>query len=260
MKRLEGKTTFITGASSGIGKACAFYFAEEGSNLIISSRTAAKIEQVAEDIRIKFGVSVYSMSMDVRSNSDVTSKIKNLPKEWQSVDILINNAGLARGFNKLHEDDPDGWDEMIDTNVKGLLYVSRQIVPQMVEKKSGHIINIGSIAGHEAYPGGGVYCATKHAVDAITKTFKMELIDKNIRVSTVDPGMVETNFSNIRFAGDVNRAKKVYEGIEPLYADDIADAVLFCATRKENTNIGQIVMTPIAQASAFVNYRDPDKM
>jgi NADP-dependent 3-hydroxy acid dehydrogenase YdfG len=178
-----------------------------------------------------------------------------LPAEWKEIDILLNNAGLARGLSPLYEDDVENWEEMIDTNIKGLLYVTRAIVPEMVKRESGHIINIGSTAGHETYPKGHVYCATKHAVDAITKGLRMDTVSKNIRVSTVDPGAVETNFSVIRFSGDKEKAKNVYRGLTPLIAEDVADAVLFCATRPPHANIAEIIMMPTQQASALIFHR-----
>lgn len=256
MVSLKDKTVFITGASSGIGKACAYAFAEQGASLIISARRLEIVNEIANDIKNKFGVKVYTFKLDVRSRADVESSIKNLPSEWKKIDILVNNAGLGRGLNKLHEDNPDGWDEMIDTNVKGLLYVTRQIVPGMVERKSGHVINIGSIAGHEAYPKGAVYCSTKHAVDAITKSLRADVIDTGVRVSTVDPGMVETNFSDVRFYGDTQKANDVYKGLDPLVGEDIADAVIFCATRKPHVNINEIIIMPSVQASAFVVHKE----
>ncbi len=182
--------------------------------------------------------------------------INSLPDKLKNIDILINNAGLANGFAKIYEDDIDNWEAMIDTNVKGLLYVTRTIVPGMVERKSGHVINIGSTAGHEAYPKGHVYCATKHAVNAITKSLRMDVVDKNIRVSTVDPGAVETNFSIVRFDGDKVKAKSMYKGLEPLVAEDVAEAVLFCATRPPHANIAEIIMMPTQQASAIVFHRE----
>ncbi len=256
MNRLDTKTVFITGASSGIGKACAFAFAEENARLIISSRTKINIENTAEEIREKFNVEVLAFQLDVTNRQQVEEKISSLPDDWKNIDILVNNAGLGRGMNKLYEDNIDGWEEMIDTNVKGLLYVTRSIVPGMVERKCGHVINIGSIAGHEVYPGGSVYCATKHAVTAITRTLRMELLDKGIRVSTVDPGMVETNFSVVRFYGDKEKAKNAYKGLPPLSGEDIAEAVIFCANRPPHTNINEIVIMPSVQASAMVNYRE----
>lgn len=258
MKSLKGKIVFITGATSGIGKSCAYAFAKEGANLIISARRINLLNEIAADIRTKFNVKVYTFELDVRDKNAVNDSVANLPVEWRSIDILINNAGLAKGLNKFYEDDPDGWDEMIDTNVKGLLYVAHAILPGMIERKSGHIINMGSIAGHEAYPRGAVYCATKHAVDAITRSLRMDTIDKNILVSTIDPGMVETNFSNIRFYGDTEKAKNVYKGLTPLTGDDIADAVIFCATRPPHVNIAEITLLASRQASATVVYREED--
>ncbi len=256
MESLKGKNVFITGATSGIGESCAYSFAAEGANVIISARRLNVLNEVAQTIREKYGVKVFAFKLDVKNAKDVKYSISSLPDEWKNIDILINNAGLARGMNKFHEDDVESWEDMIDTNLKGLLYVSREIVTLMINKGAGHVINIGSLAGHEAYPKGAVYCATKHAVDAITKSMRMDLIDKNIRVSTVDPGLVETNFSNIRFDGDKKRAKEVYKGITPLTAEDIAETVLFCATRPPHVTISEMVVLAGRQASATVVHRD----
>ncbi len=256
MKKLESKIAFITGASSGIGKACAFSLAEQGANLIISARRINLIEQMKEEIQSKFNVKVFTLKLDVKNKKEVKESINSLPEEWKNIDILVNNAGLAKGMNKIYEDDIDNWEDMIDTNIKGLLYVTRTVVPGMVERKSGHVINIGSTAGHEAYPKGHVYCATKHAVNAITKSLRMDVVDKNIRVSTVDPGAVETNFSNVRFFGDKEKAKNVYKGITPLVAEDVAEAVTFCATRPPHANIAEIILMPTQQASALVFHRE----
>ena len=193
--------------------------------------------------------------MDVKNHNDVIKTISELPAEWKEIDILINNAGLGRNISPLYLDNMDGWEEMIDTNVKGVLYVTREVIPLMIKHGTGHIINLGSIAGHEAYPNGAVYCATKFAVAAITKSMRAELVDKNIRVSTVDPGMVETNFSNLRFYGDIRKAKNVYRGVDPLVAEDIADAIMFCATRKARVNINEMIIMPSVQASSSVTYR-----
>jgi len=249
----KNKIVFITGASSGIGKACAEEFAEKGANLILCARRKNLIDELAEKLKEK--TKVFTIKLDVRNNNEVQKVVESLPGEWKSIDILINNAGLGRGLNKLYEDNVEGWEEMIDTNIKGLLYVTRAIVPGMVKRGKGHVINIGSIAGHEAYPGGGVYCATKHAVNAITKSLRMDVLDKGIRVSTVDPGMVETNFSNVRFYGDEERAKNTYKGLTPLTGKDIAEAVIFCATRPAHANINEIIIMPSIQASAFVTYK-----
>lgn len=256
MNSIKNKVVLITGASSGIGKACAYSFAEEGAKLILTARRNYLLKEIQKDLKEKFNTNSIILSFDITSFKQVKEKIESLPDEFQQVDILINNAGLGKGLSKIQEGNVEDWDIMIDTNVKGLLYVTRIIVPKMIERKSGHIINIGSIAGHAAYPKGNVYCATKFAVDAITKSLRIDLLGYNIRVSTVDPGLVETNFSNVRFNGDTERAKMVYKGITPLVAEDISDAVLYCATRPPHVNIGQIVLTPTAQVNAVHIHRD----
>jgi len=256
MQSLKGKIVFITGASSGIGKACAYKFANEGANLIINARRKKLIEEISNDLKNKFGVKVFAYELDVTKRDDVNNSIKCLPEDFKNVDILINNAGLARGLNKFYEDNPDGWDEVIDTNVKGLLYTTNAILPKMIERKSGHIINIGSIAGREVYPKGAVYCASKHAVDAITRSLRMDIIDKNILVSTIDAGLVDTNFSRIRFYGDEQKAMNVYKGLTPLTAEDVADAVFYCASRPPHVNIAEITLLAARQASATVVYRE----
>lgn len=255
MASLKGKIVFITGASSGIGKACAYSFAEEGADLIISARRINTVNEIAEDIRKKHGVKVHAIKLDVKSAKEVEWSVKSLPDEWKNIDILINNAGLARGFGKLYEDKVENWEEMIDTNIKGLLYVTRQIVPGMVQRKSGHVIMLGSIAGHQAYPNGSVYCATKHAVRAITDSLRQDVIGSNVRVSSIDPGMVETEFSDIRFHGDKERAKKVYEGVEPLTAEDIAESIIFIATRSPHVMINEMIIMPTQQANSYVVHR-----
>jgi NADP-dependent 3-hydroxy acid dehydrogenase YdfG len=255
MKKLEGKIVFITGATSGIGEASAYALAEQGANLIITARRSNILEKLETAIKTKYGVKVFTIKLDVKNKQEVEWAINSLPDEWKNIDILLNNAGLAKGLNKIYEDDIENWEEMIDTNVKGLLYVTRAIVPGMVQRESGHIINIGSTAGHEAYPKGHVYCATKHAVNAITKSLRIDVIDKNIRVSTVDPGAVETNFSNVRFLGDKEKAKSMYKGLIPLVAQDVAEAVVFCATRPSHANIAEIIMMPTQQASALIFHR-----
>jgi len=256
MESLKEKIVFITGASSGIGKATAYAFAKNGANVIITARRKNLIDEIAEDIKSKYGVKVLSLQLDVRDKNQVLQVVNSLPNDWKNIDILINNAGLARGLNKFYEDDPNGWDEMIDTNVKGLLFVTHAILPGMIERKFGHIINIGSIAGHEAYPKGAVFCATKHAVDAITRSIRMDTIDKNILVSTIDAGLVETNFSNIRFNGDTEKAKQVYRGLKPLTGEDVADAIIYCASRPAHVNIAEITLLAARQASATIVYRE----
>lgn len=255
MRKLEGKIAFITGATSGIGEASAKALAEQGANLIITARRSNLLEKLESEIKSKYGVKVFAIKLDVKNKQEVEWAVNSLPDEWKNIDILLNNAGLAKGLSKIYEDDIENWEEMIDTNVKGLLYVTRTIVPGMVERERGHVINIGSTAGHEAYPKGHVYCATKHAVNAITKSLRIDVIDKNIRVSTVDPGAVETNFSNVRFFGDKEKAKSMYKGLTPLVAQDVAEAVVFCATRPSHANIAEIIMMPTQQASATIFHR-----
>jgi NADP-dependent 3-hydroxy acid dehydrogenase YdfG len=256
MELLKGKIAFITGASAGIGKSTAVKFAEEGADLIISARRIEKINEFADELQKKFNVKVYAVKLDVRNKEEVKSVVASLPEEWKKIDILVNNAGLSRGVNKLHEEDYEGIDEMIDTNVKGALNIIREVVPLMVKREKGHIINLGSTAGHEAYSGGGVYCATKHAINAITKSLRLDLLGKNIKVSSIDPGMVETDFSKVRFYGDEERAKKVYQGITPLYADDIAETILYMATRSANVNLAQVIMMPVNQGNAYFFHRE----
>jgi len=256
MPSLKNKTIFITGASSGIGKACTNLFASEGAKLIIAARRIERIEKLSKEISEKYGTKVHVMQMDVRSRNDVREKISSIPDEFQRIDVLLNNAGLAKGFHKLYEGNIDDWEEMIDTNVKGLLYVTRQILPAMVERKKGHIVNIGSTAGHDVYLNGNVYCATKFAVNALTQAIRLDVLDRNIKVSTVDPGMVLTEFSKVRFSGDEEKANKVYEGLRPLSPKDIAEAVLFCITRPDHVNINEIILTPSAQASSNFIYRE----
>ncbi len=251
MGKLSNKIVFITGATSGIGKACAEAFANEGANIILTARRMAVLTKLANSLSKKYKIKTYTAKLDVRDNEEVKKVVASLPKEWKKIDILINNAGLARGFSDIDEGNIEDWDEMMDTNVKGLLYVSRAILPLMVKRKKGHVINIGSIAGHFVYPKGNVYNASKFAVNAITRGMRFDLYQKDIKISTVDPGMVKTDFSLVRFKGNKERSDKVYEGMKPLTAEDIADAVLYCATRPQHVNIDEIMITPIAQASAI---------
>ena len=255
MKDLKDKTVFITGASAGIGKACATLFAEAGTNLLLAARRIEKVKKLSEEIRKKYKVKTKEIKLDVRNYKEVTNTLSSLDGQWKQIDILVNNAGLARGFNKIYEGKIEDWEEMIDTNIKGLLFVTRQVLPQMVERKSGHVINIGSIAGHETYSSGNVYAATKFAVNALSKSIRIDVLDKGIKVSSIDPGLVETEFSIVRFSGDEKRAKNVYKGLTPLTANDIAETVLFCATRPDNVNINEIIITPLAQASTVHYHR-----
>jgi len=255
MFSLKQSIVFVTGASSGIGRACVFAFAAAGADVIVAARRRNRLESLAREINEQYNTRVHIVELDVRHRENVTEALAGLPDSWREIGILVNNAGLARGLDKFHEADVSNWEEMIDTNIKGLLYVSRTVIPGMLERGRGHIINIGSIAGQEAYPRGGVYNASKFAVDAVTKSLRMDLVDTPLRVSTVDPGLVETEFSLVRFQGDAARAGTVYEGFTPCAAEDVADAVLYCATRPAHVSINQIVLMPTAQASAQVLHR-----
>jgi len=257
MESVKDKIVCITGASSGIGAACAEVFAREGSALILSARRGERLENVARTIRERYRVKVHSMCLDVTRQRDVENVFASLPEEWQAIDILVNNAGLSRGLDKIQEGKIQDWEEMIDTNVKGLLYVSRAVLPGMVQRNRGHVINLGSIAGRQLYPGGNVYCASKFAVRALNQGMKMDLLGTQVRVSSVDPGLVETEFSEVRFHGDKERAKKVYADMRPLNGDDVAEAVLFCATRPPHVNILEVVLVPTAQASVRDVHRTP---
>jgi 3-hydroxy acid dehydrogenase / malonic semialdehyde reductase len=256
MISLENHIVLITGASSGIGAACARIFAPAGAKLILAARRWERLQMLASELNQIFGVQIHLLQMDVRDRSAVESAISSLPPDWSDIDILINNAGLSRGLDKLHTGDFQDWEEMIDTNIKGLLYLSRYVVPGMVSRSRGHVINLGSIAGHQTYPGGNVYCGTKAAVRAISEGLKQDLLGTPVRVTSVDPGMVETEFSEVRFHGDTERAERVYQGVTPLTPDDVADVIFFCATRSPHVNINEVVLMPVDQASAtLVNRR-----
>lgn len=254
---LDGSIVFITGASSGIGAACARAFAAAGAHLILAARRVDRLERLAAQLADAHGTRAHLSALDVRDMDAVTAMVDGLPEEFRSVEVLVNNAGLARGLDKLQDGKLDDWNEMIDTNVKGLLHVTRAVVPGMLARRRGHVINIGSIAGHEAYPKGNVYNASKFAVDAITKGLRMDLVDTPLRVSTVDPGLVASEFSLVRFHGDAARAADVYKDFTPCTPDDIADAVLWCATRPPHVSVNQIVIMPVAQASAMVKHAGP---
>ena len=247
---LKDKTVLITGASSGIGAACANYFAKAGAKLLLCARRMDVLNDMAAQLQREHGVEVHVFKLDVRQHAAVKEALKALPEQWKKVDVLINNAGLAAGLDTIQEGDVQDWEDMIDTNVKGLLYVTKEILPQMVDRNAGHIINIGSIAGHQTYPKGAVYCATKYAVNVLSNGLRMDLLGTKIRVSTVDPGAVETNFSLVRFKGDAKRASAVYEGMDALTPNDVADAVLYCATRPPHVNISEVIIMPTDQASA----------
>ncbi len=247
----------ITGASSGIGAACARKFAQAGAKLVLAARRLERLQQMAMALEAEFGTQAYLLEMDVRDRFQVESTLNSLPEPWATIDILINNAGLSRGLNKLHEGSIQDWEEMIDTNVKGLLYVTRCVVPGMVSRNRGHVVNLGSIAGHETYPKGNVYCATKAAVRTLTEGLKQDLLGTAVRVTTVDPGLVETEFSEIRFRGDGDRAKQVYQGMTPLTPEDVAEVILFATTRPVHVNLSEILMVPTDQATATLVHRLP---
>ncbi|MCS7170388.1 MAG: SDR family NAD(P)-dependent oxidoreductase [Candidatus Kapabacteria bacterium] len=252
---LYGKTVLITGASSGIGAACAEKFAEAGARLLLLARRRRRLETLAEILRGRFGSDIRILVCDVRNRKAVHEALATIPPEWSVIDILINNAGLARGLAPIHEGAYKDWDEMIDTNLKGLLTITRAVLPSMVARREGMIVNIASIAGREIYPSGNVYCATKHAVRALSEAMRIDLNGTNIRVVNIDPGLVETEFSLVRFRGDVERARKVYEGLQPLRAEDIAEVVLFCATRPPHVVIADVLILPTAQANTWLVHR-----
>lgn len=248
MTQLKDKIVFITGASAGIGEATARRFAAEGARLILAARRADRLQKLSKSL----GVECLTLEMDVRDHAAVEKTVAGLPESWKAIEILVNNAGLSRGLWKLHQGEIDGWNDMIDTNVKGLLHVSRAVIPGMVARGRGHVVNIGSIAGRELYPGGNVYCATKFAVRALTKGMLIDLVDTPVRVTSIDPGLVETEFSEVRFYGDRERARTVYQGYKPLSGDDIADAIIWAVSRPEHVNIAEMTVLPKAQAGALI--------
>ena len=250
------KIALITGATSGIGAACADTFAAQGYNLILIARRENLLETQARELTAKYGVQIKKIQADVRDKENINYVLETLPAEWKNVTVLVNNAGLSQGLDPIDKGDTEDWDRMIDTNVKGLLYVTKVVSGWMVERKQGHIINIGSIAGKEVYPNGNVYCATKHAVDALNKGMRIDLLPHGIKVTAINPGMVETEFSVVRFKGDENRAKKVYDGLEPLIAQDIADAIWYVASRPAHVNINDMLIMPTAQATGAIVKRD----
>ncbi len=249
------KTVLITGATSGIGEATARKFAEASHRLIITGRRQERLDELSANLKSRFGTEVLSLCFDVRSRNEVESHLGSLPDEWKKIDILVNNAGLAAGLSHIDEGDRDDWDQMIDTNVKGLLYVTRAVSPGMVERGSGHIVNISSIAGKDVYENGSVYCATKHAVDALSKAMRIDLLKHGIKVTNIAPGMVETEFSLVRFRGDSTRAAAVYTGIEPLKGEDIAEVIFYCTNVPDHVCINDLVITPTAQANAFYSHK-----
>lgn len=256
MNRVENKNVIVTGASAGIGEACARIFARHGANLVLLARRGKRLEKLKHQLEDTHGVAVRTHVVDVRDRKTVQAFADEIEQADIAPDILINNAGLASGLSKLHEGDHEDWDKMIDTNIKGLLNVSRCIIPMMVARGSGHVVNIGSIAGHIVYPSGNVYNATKFAVRALTDGMNMDLVGTNVRVSSVDPGMAETEFSEVRFHGDKERAKTVYSGVKALSGDDVADAIHYVVNTPEHVNILDLVIMPTFQRSPFVVHRD----
>lgn len=252
---MKNQTVFITGASAGFGAATARLFAEKGARLILLARRKERLVALQNELKEKFQSEIYVIEADVAQEDQIASSIKLLQNAFGLPTILINNAGMVRGTQKLWEVTSDQWNEMIDTNVKGLLNVTRQILPHMRENNAGHIINVGSISGHDTYPGGGVYCATKFAVRALTDTLRMELVDSPIRVSLISPGMAETEFSLVRFSGDQKKADQVYQGITPLSSEDIAEAIFFIASRPPHVNIADLIMYPTNQATPSLIHR-----
>ncbi|MFW6275842.1 MAG: SDR family NAD(P)-dependent oxidoreductase [bacterium] len=242
------KTAIITGATAGIGEATAILMAENNFNLVLTGRRKEKLEALKHQIEKETGCEILTLNFDIRSRSETVKAVKNLPEKWQKPDVLINNAGLAAGLNTIDKGEVDDWETMIDTNIKGLLYITRLISPLMIKNRTGHIVNISSVAGKETYPSGNVYCATKHAVQSLTKGMRLDLLKHGIKVSSVCPGAVDTEFSLVRFKGDAQKAKSVYQGFTPLYAKDIAETILFVVTRPPHVNIDDILVMPTDQA------------
>lgn len=255
---MKGKIVFITGASSGIGEGCARKFASQGSDLILNARNVDKLNELKNELETSYGVRVYLLPFDVRDRKAAMEALASLPKEWQAIDVLINNAGLVIGVDKEFEGNLDEWDVVIDTNIKALLAITRLVVSGMVERGRGHIVNIGSIAGDAAYPGGSVYCATKAAVKALSDGLRIDLVDTPLRVTNVKPGMVETNFTVVRYRGDKQAADNFYKGIRPLTGDDIAETVYYAASAPEHVQIAEVLVMPTYQATGTISYKKKD--
>jgi NADP-dependent 3-hydroxy acid dehydrogenase YdfG len=253
---IKGKIVFVTGASSGIGAATALAFAAEGARLLMAARRAEKLTKVGAEALARGAQAVHAITLDVRDRRAVEKAIEELPAEWAAIDVLVNNAGLSRGLDKLYQGKIEDWEEMLDTNVKGLLYVTRSVVPGMVERGRGHVVNLGSTAGELTYPNGAVYCASKAAERAINDGLRQDVLGTPIRVTTVDPGMVETDFSLVRFHGDAERAAKVYKGVTPLTPADVADAIVWAVSRPTHVNIARILLTPVQQANSLLFHRE----
>ncbi|GAB6010781.1 SDR family oxidoreductase [Viscerimonas tarda] len=250
------KIALITGATAGFGKAIAGRLAKEGCDVIITGRRKERLDELKLQIETEYKVRVLPLCFDVRSYRDVEKNLGQLPADWKNIDILVNNAGLAVGLNPIHQGIIDDWERMIDTNIKGLLYVTRVVSPGMVERKSGHILNLGSIAGREVYPNGNVYCATKHAVKALSQAMRLDMLQYGIKVTLVAPGFAETEFSLVRFKGDQARADKVYEGMQPLVAEDIANAVAYAVSAPDHVDIQDILVMPKVQGNATLFHRE----
>jgi NADP-dependent 3-hydroxy acid dehydrogenase YdfG len=250
------KIICITGASAGFGKATAEIFAKNGHDLIIAARRKEKINTLADELTQKYKVNILPIELDVRNKSAVKNAFNNLPENWKKIDVLINNAGLASGLDKIQDGNIDDWEKMLDTNVKGLLYVSNQVIPLMIAQKKGHIINIGSTAGKEVYQKGNVYCASKHAVDALTKGMRIDLLEHGIKVTQIAPGAAETEFSEVRFYGDIEKAKNVYQGFKPMTAEDIAGIIYYTTTLPEHLCINDLVVTSLAQANSVYIHKE----
>jgi NADP-dependent 3-hydroxy acid dehydrogenase YdfG len=253
------KTILVTGATSGFGKAIAALFAQNGYTVCITGRRGKLLQQLKEELESKYNTTVIALQFDIRSNEEVQQAVARLKTQIDRIDILVNNAGLAAGMGSIEEGDIDDWDVMIDTNVKGLLYITRQIAPMMKEQRSGHIINIGSTAGKTVYKNGNVYCATKHAVDALNQSMRIDLLPYGIKVTAINPGMAETEFSLVRFKGDAEKAALVYKDLQPLTAEDIANTVYYCATLPAHVCINDLTLTCVNQANAIYTVRDSEK-
>jgi len=250
MSKVRDQVVFITGASSGIGLACARAFATEGARLLLAARRIDRLEKLEDELLEAGAPAVHSIRLDVRDADSVFLAVRELPPEWCEIEVLVNNAGLSRGLHKLHEGRLDDWDEMIDTNIKGLLHIDRAVIPGMTARKRGTVVHIGSIAGRQVYPGGSVYCGTKYAVRALTEGLRLDLMGTGVRVIGIEPGMVDTEFSEVRFRGDRIRARKVYDGVTPLTGADVAEVVVFAATRPCHVSVADILILPTDQASA----------
>ncbi len=246
----------ITGASSGFGRASALKFAAAGYQVILCARRKERLDALSEQLEKSFGIPTYVMPVDVRDAAAVKIAFEQLPEHWKQIDVLINNAGLAAGRDAFQDANPDDWEAMIDTNLKGLLYVTKAVVPTMMQQRSGHIINVSSLAGREVYPQGNVYCASKHAVTALSKGLRMDLLPYRIKVTNISPGLAETEFSLVRFKGDADKASQVYAGYEPLHPEDIADVIFFAATRPPHMNLEEITLLPTAQSDSRTVYKE----